>query len=270
MGDSRTAAVLETSGPGQDSGRSSGTFGPFRFDAANRLLFRAGTEVPLPPRVMGILAHLLEQPGQVVSRQDLLDSVWKDAFVSDTSLAEAISFLRQALGDDPQRPTYVQTVHRRGYRFVAALAPHEPQASKQAAVAPEPATASLPAVGLNPGHEAASPWAPVLPWGLAASLAFIAGALLFGVARIEPFAQRPLVRFTIALPSGSRLDTRTSLALSRDGSQLAFVACDSARCRLFLRRMDQVEPLEISGTDGARSPFFSPDGSGLAFSPAAS
>ena len=54
-------------------------------------------------------------------RQELIDSVWKDAFVTDTSLAEAVSFLRQALGDDPQAPTYIQTVHRRGYRFVAPL-----------------------------------------------------------------------------------------------------------------------------------------------------
>ena len=53
-----------------------------------------------------------------MARQDLLDGVWKDAFVTDTSLAEAVSFLRQALGDDPQAPRYIQTVHRRGYRFL--------------------------------------------------------------------------------------------------------------------------------------------------------
>jgi DNA-binding winged helix-turn-helix (wHTH) protein len=47
--------------------------------------------------------------------------VWKDAFVTATSLAEAVSFLRQALGDDSQSPRYIQTVHRRGYRFVAPV-----------------------------------------------------------------------------------------------------------------------------------------------------
>ena len=94
------------------------SFGPFAFDAQNRLLSRDGTEIPLPPRVLGVLELLLDRPGEVVSRQDLLDSVWKDAFVTDTSLAEAVSFLRQALGDDPQAPRYVQTVHRRGYRFL--------------------------------------------------------------------------------------------------------------------------------------------------------
>ena len=56
-------------------------------------------------------------------RQDLIETVWKDAFVTDTSLAEAISVLRQALGDEPQSPTYIQILHRRGYRFVALVEP---------------------------------------------------------------------------------------------------------------------------------------------------
>ena len=108
-------------------------FGPFVFDPSNQLLWRAGQEVPLPPRVVGVLGLLVARPGEVVSRQELIDAVWKDAFVSDTSLAEAISFLRQALGDDPQQPSYIQTVHRRGYRFLrtpesdAATSPAGPE-----------------------------------------------------------------------------------------------------------------------------------------------
>src|ERR1051326_8703487 len=98
-------------------------FGPFAFDRQSRLLFREGTEIALPPRVLGVLALVSEPPGQVVPRQDLRDRVWKDTFVTDTSLAEAVSFLRQALGDDPQSPRYIQTVHRRGYRFLAPLSP---------------------------------------------------------------------------------------------------------------------------------------------------
>src|SRR6188472_3544486 len=97
------------------------SFGPFEFDRQSRLLWREGTEIALPPRVLGVLEVLIDRPGQVVARQDLLDGVWKDAFVTDTSLAEAVSFLRQALGDDPQAPRYIQTVHRRGYRFLPAL-----------------------------------------------------------------------------------------------------------------------------------------------------
>src|SRR5512145_1462342 len=94
------------------------SFGHFAFDPRARLLKRQGVEVPLPPRVLGVLELLLVRAGDIVPRQELIDAVWKDAFVTDTSLAEAISFLRQALGDDPQAPTYIQTVHRRGYRFL--------------------------------------------------------------------------------------------------------------------------------------------------------
>src|SRR5919112_3142015 len=101
-------------------------FGPFAFDRQSRLLSRNGSEVALPPRVLGVLELLIDRAGQVVARQELLDAVWKDAFVTDTSLAEAVSFLRQALGDDPQAPRYIQTVHRRGYRFVAPLGPAAP------------------------------------------------------------------------------------------------------------------------------------------------
>src|SRR5690242_2140887 len=81
-------------------------FGPFAFDRTNGLLRNEGREVPLPPRVLGVLELLVSRAGAIVSRQALIDTVWKDAFVTDTSLAEAISVLRQALGDDPQAPTY--------------------------------------------------------------------------------------------------------------------------------------------------------------------
>ena len=73
------------------------SFGPFAFDTHTRLLSRGGEEVALPPRVLGVLELLLRRAGDVVARQELIDAVWKDAFVTDTSLAEAVSVLRQAL-----------------------------------------------------------------------------------------------------------------------------------------------------------------------------
>ena len=105
-------------------------FGPFVFDPASGVLEREGVELPLPPRVLTVLEVLLRRAGEVVSRQELIDKAWKDAFVTDTSLAEAVSVLRQALGDDPQNPSYIQTLHRRGYRFVAPVveAPSTPAA----------------------------------------------------------------------------------------------------------------------------------------------
>src|SRR4051794_20431974 len=149
-------------------------FGPFAFDRQSRLLWRDGDEIALPPRVLGVLEALLDRAGQVVARQDLLDRVWKDAFVTDTSLAEAVSFLRQALGDDPQSPRYIQTVHRRGYRFLVtptAAAPPAPD-PEQTGVRPEsdhPRPISAPAT---------VDW-QLVPWSVAALCAGLAIAAVW-------------------------------------------------------------------------------------------
>ena len=108
------------------SARSIVYFGSFRLDLGDGLLSRHGAEVRLPPRAMTILQHLVERAGRIVSKQALMDLAWKDAHVSETSLTEAVGLIRQALGDDPQQPTFIQTVHRRGYRFIAPVATDTP------------------------------------------------------------------------------------------------------------------------------------------------
>src|SRR5215207_2067561 len=96
-------------------------FGEYRFDPVNGILSRDGEELSLPPRAIGVLARLLQEPGNIVSKQDLFDFVWNGAYVTETSLSEAVGLLRQALQDPPQEPQYIQTVHRRGYRFIAPV-----------------------------------------------------------------------------------------------------------------------------------------------------
>ncbi len=97
-------------------------FGPFRFEPGNGL-WRDADEVALPPRALAVLTTLVAQPGTVVSKAAIMDAVWKDAFVTEASLLEAVGVLREALGDDRLHTTYIQTVHRRGYRFIAATTP---------------------------------------------------------------------------------------------------------------------------------------------------
>ena len=96
------------------------SFGPFRFVPGDGL-WRHGQPVALPPRALAVLTALLRSAGTVVSKQDLMDAAWPGIFVTESSLLEAIGLLREALGDDRRRPTYIQTVHRRGYRFIAPL-----------------------------------------------------------------------------------------------------------------------------------------------------
>ncbi len=224
-------------------------FGPFVFDPSNQLLWRGSQEVPLPPRVVGVLGLLVARPGDVVSRQELIDSVWKDAFVSDTSLAEAISFLRQALGDDPQQPSYIQTVHRRGYRFLTA--PESTRADGERAVEPRSRT---------------DPWSHVLPWAVAVLLAVVAGTSVWRLAHPDAPLAPPVARFDVALPAGTTLDPDArAVAWSPSGARLAFVACAPEACRLFIRSLDDPRAQVVAGTDGAAAPFFSPDDTWLGF-----
>jgi DNA-binding winged helix-turn-helix (wHTH) protein len=95
-------------------------FGPFRFIPGDGL-WRDGQAVALPPRALGVLTTLLSTPGTVVSKRVLMDAVWPDTFVTESSLLEAIGLVREALGDDRRNPLYIQTVHRRGYRFIGQL-----------------------------------------------------------------------------------------------------------------------------------------------------
>ncbi len=89
-------------------------FGEFRFDPVERTLWRGDESVPLPPKAAEILAVLLENDGQIVTREDLLATVWKDTFVEEGNINYTISLLRKALGDK----SLIQTVPRRGYKFV--------------------------------------------------------------------------------------------------------------------------------------------------------
>jgi len=84
-------------------------------------LSRGGTVVQLRPKAMDVLALLASRPGQVVSREMILDAVWARKFIADSALASAISELRKAFGDDPARPAFVETIQKRGYRLVAPV-----------------------------------------------------------------------------------------------------------------------------------------------------
>jgi DNA-binding winged helix-turn-helix (wHTH) protein/Tol biopolymer transport system component len=251
------------------------SFGPFSFDPQSRLLWREGTEIALPPRVLGVLELLIERSGQIVARQDLLDRVWKDAFVTDTSLAEAVSFLRQALGDDPQSPRYIQTVHRRGYRFVAPLGSDQGQTGVrlgsdwgQTTFAEPTPTATRPEPTTHPERAGAPVATQLLPWTVAIlAIALTISAVWNNVRRKSP-EPAPVTRFEVRPEAGTWFDRRApALAVASDGRTLAWSACEATTgtCGLFVRQIDKLEPVRLAGTDGAASPFFSPDGRWLAF-----
>ena len=96
-------------------------FGHFRFDTADKLLFCEGRRVHLTLKAIEILRVLIENAGHVVEKDELMSSCWPDSFVEEANIAENVCMIRRALGDARHTPEYIETVHRRGYRFIAPV-----------------------------------------------------------------------------------------------------------------------------------------------------
>jgi DNA-binding winged helix-turn-helix (wHTH) protein len=109
-------------------------FGPYRLDLAALRLWRGTQAVKLTGKTFAVLRYLVEHPGQLVTEEDLFQAVWAETVVSDATLASCIQELRQALRDDAKKPRYIETVHRRGYRFLAPITTAPPVVSRQLSV----------------------------------------------------------------------------------------------------------------------------------------
>jgi DNA-binding winged helix-turn-helix (wHTH) protein/TolB-like protein len=97
------------------------TFGPFELDTAEQVLRRDGQPLPLKPKVFDLLVVLVENSGRVVCKDELMKQIWGGTFVEEGNLAVSVVKLRQALGEAHNERRYIETVPRRGYRFVACV-----------------------------------------------------------------------------------------------------------------------------------------------------
>src|SRR5215831_16057472 len=113
--------------------------GPWRIDPAHDEISRDGTTVKLEPRTMRVLVCLAERAGDVVSVNELLNTVWKDLVVTQYSVYQAVAILRRALGDTPKDSAYIASVPRRGYRLVAPIDVEVPAPVPEPEVVPWPA-----------------------------------------------------------------------------------------------------------------------------------
>src|ERR1700722_12556694 len=96
-------------------------FDRFRLDRTERFLFRDGAPVPLSPRLFDTLLILVENSGHVVEKNDLMQKIWNDVAVEENNLTQNISALRKILGDNLDGPRFIETIPKRGYRFVAPV-----------------------------------------------------------------------------------------------------------------------------------------------------
>ena len=96
-------------------------FGAFRIDVEERLLLRDHDIVPLPPKAFDTLLLLVRNPGRALEKNTMMKELWPDVFVEEANLAQHISLLRKTLGEGPTEPKYIETIPRRGYRFLAKV-----------------------------------------------------------------------------------------------------------------------------------------------------
>src|SRR5437667_10181520 len=98
---------------------------PFRLDSTNQTLWHGAQAIPLTPKAFTVLRYLMVRPGQLVTKEELLNAAWPSIYVSDAALKVCIRRIRQALGDLSHPPQYIEIVYCRGFRIRGTTAPSE-------------------------------------------------------------------------------------------------------------------------------------------------
>jgi eukaryotic-like serine/threonine-protein kinase len=250
----------------QDTAPRFADFGPFRLDLRTNRLLSEGLPLQVPPKAVETLKVLVERHGEVVEKDELLRLVWPDAVVEESNLSQQIFTLRRLFRDDPERPRFIATVPRRGYRFVADVktgdgAPPASPAPPVAAPA-DGAPESLHRSGRFPRLLA---WRRHAAWAVALLVTIMLQWLIARYLASEPTGMA--VQFELGWPPGTvGMTTVGSPAVAPDGRTIAIVATRAGGAsQIWLRRLDRavVEPLR--GSDGALSAFWSPDATQIAF-----
>jgi Tol biopolymer transport system component/DNA-binding winged helix-turn-helix (wHTH) protein len=234
-------------------------FGSFVVDLTSGQILKNGRKIRLQPQPFRLLELMLMRPGEVVTRQEVCRALWdSDTFVDfDHGLGTAINKIRETLGDSAESPRFVETLPRRGYRFIGEIKPE---------VTPEPRAA------VEVQARATAPSRPRWP-GLAA--AAILGLIIASLAvvtyrrshrgRPQPSTPPTVVQFT-ALPGDE-----TSPAFSPDGSRIAFAwngdrASSAAGYDLYVKAIGSEALLRLTNRPSEwLSPVWSPDGTQIAF-----
>lgn len=130
-------------------------FDRFRFEPETARLWEGSDELKLTPKAGSLLGVLVERAGEPITKEELFGTVWRGTVVSDDALVTCIQELRKALGDDARHPRFIETRHRRGYRFVAPLTAATPAPTAVAVTTgrPSPAIAVLPFTDMSPGRD---------------------------------------------------------------------------------------------------------------------
>ena len=240
-------------------------FGLFEVDLQARELRKSGVKIKLNEQPFQVLSVLLERPGEIITREELQARLWPaDTFVDfDLSLNSAVKKLRQALGDESDNPRFVETLYRRGYRFIAPVSTggREKELSiVNAKVAAAPSPVSQPADSGGSSGTAAGSWKRLMFIALGGLAVLLIGIMF----ELRPRSSPRITGFT-QITSGGKVHQMS--ALLTDGQRLYFQAADKDRIAL--------GEVSVSGGDSAllATPFLNtflddiaPDGSSILIS----
>jgi Tol biopolymer transport system component/DNA-binding winged helix-turn-helix (wHTH) protein len=240
-------------------------FGSFRLDAGERQLLRDGQAVSLTPKAFDLLLTLVEHHGRLLEKEELFKAVWPDSFVEESNLSSNIALIRKALGGGAAGDRFIETVPKRGYRFLPEVRkislefPNE-LISETAESSADAAPRSMEAP-LQPHRRGSRRWAqPILLLALGALISAVVWRIVF-----KHSSALPLLKIT---PFTSFVGRETQPSFSPDGNQIAF-AWDGEKgdnSDIYVKQVGTEALLRLT-TDPAEDtyPLWSPDGRAIAF-----